>query len=119
MARIRDALQRGDHIVRRTREKDLAAGLEQLGKAFPDIGDDGGRARCSLEQADGGGPAGLDHVVAGDVEGEARRGVEGGVLGRSDMVDALDVGGPVDGVRVLRTGDAEAAVRQCPGGGVQ
>ena len=53
-----------------------------------------------------------DHVGAGDVQREALRGVERGVLGRRQMLDALDVGRPVDVAGILRPGDDEAQLRR-------
>ena len=36
------------------------------------------------------------------------------MLGRRQMLDALDIGGPVDVGRILRSGDDEAARRPLP-----
>src|ERR1700704_1999122 len=53
--------------------------------------------------------AGDDHVLAGDVQGVALPGVETSMLAGRDVLAALDVLGPADGIGVLRPGHHESS----------
>ena len=88
-------------------QENFAAGGEEVFEAGPGVGEDGGAAGGGFEEADGGGPAGGDHVVAGEVEGEAGAGIEGRVLRGREMDRAGHVGGPGDAGGVLGAGDDE------------
>ena len=68
------------------------------------------RVRACLEQAHRRRPPGSDHVGAGNVQREARGRIECSVFGGRQVLDPLHVGGPGDGLRVLRAGDGEAAL---------
>ncbi len=85
-------------------EQNFRARGEEIFEAGPGIGEDGGTAGGGLEEAHGRRPAGGDHVVAGEVEGEAGAGVEGWVLWRRKVDDAVHVGRPGDIGGVLRAG---------------
>ena len=82
----------------------------------PRVADDGDAAGGGLEQPDAGRVARRDHVGPRDVERQALGVVEGAVLGGRQVLDALDVGGPGDVVRVLRPGDDETAFRPARAG---
>ena len=92
----------------------LGAG-QDLVEARPVVGDDRGAAGGGLEQAHARAVAGGDHVGAGDVEGEAAGRVEARVIGRGEVLDALDVRRPGDVGRVERPGDGEAPVGRAAG----
>ena len=76
---------------------------------------DRGAAGGGLEQAHARAVAGGDHVGAGDVEGEAAGRVEARVIGRGEVLDALDVRRPGDVGRIERPGDGEAPVGRAAG----
>ena len=99
-----------------SREGDLRAGREERVQPVPRIGHDRRAAGRGLEQPHAGAVPGADHVGAGDVQGEAARGVEGRMVGRRHVLQPLDVGGPVDLVGVLRPGHHEAPLRRAAGG---
>src|SRR4051794_26869095 len=88
-------------------DQDFLAWLKERVQAIPGVGDDRYAARGGLKETDAGRVAGTNHVGASDVEGEVLPVVESAMLGWGEMVDALDVGRPLNGSRILRAGDDE------------
>src|SRR5690606_24138637 len=91
--------------------QDLFTRPEERFEPRPLVTDDGHPTCGCLEQPHARRIAGRRHVGAGDVEREPARAVELLVLGRRQMLDALDVGRPPNGLVVLRPGDHEPVPR--------
>src|SRR5690606_1119287 len=108
---LRGLLEEPHHVRGLTGHDDRLVGGEQLRQPGPVVTDDRGPARPGLEEADARGPAGFDHVRAGDVEGEALLAIEGRVLGGGQVLDPLHVLGPADVRRVEGARDDEAPLR--------
>ena len=89
-------------------------GCSSSSSPAPPIGQDRRGTSGRFEQAHRRRPAGRDHVGAGDVQRHARCRIEIGVIHGREMIDPLDVGGPIDLGGILRAGDDEPLVRQRP-----
>ena len=116
---VGDVAEDASDVVGIGGDEDLFARLEELFEADPRIGEDSGGAGGGLEEADGGRPAGGDHVVSCEVQGEARGGIEGRVIARGDVDELADVGREGGGGRVLWAGDEEVLCGIAGGGAVE
>src|SRR4051794_35076452 len=100
-----------DYLVSVSGSNYLIVGTKKTIQTFPSVADDRSAAGCRLEQSTGRTPSHLRHGASGYVEGQPRRAEEGGVLGRRQMANEIDIRRPGKILRVLRTPDQEPATR--------
>src|SRR3954464_6570922 len=104
-------LKRSHYIGRSAGQDDLLIRLEKCVQSFPNVADHRRAASGGFEQATGRTPAPLHHRTSGDVKGQARRAEEGGVFGRRQMTNEINIGRPRKMLRVLSAADQEPSIR--------
>src|SRR3954463_12902996 len=82
--------------------KDFFTGFEELIEALPDVADDRRAARGGFKQTARWAIPHLRHRAARHIQRQPRRTVEGGMLGRRQMPDIVDVRFPRKALGILR-----------------
>src|SRR5688500_7920203 len=113
---LRDSLQVMQRFLRRFRDENIAAGLEELVKTGPGIGDNRCSAGGGFEQANAWGPAGANHVGSRDIQRETLCVVKGAMLRRRQVWVAPHVLWPSNVSRILRPRYHEPAFGPTPRG---
>src|SRR5919109_3613347 len=90
-------------LLRRTDDEDLLLRRKEGLQPFPIVADDGCRAGCGFEKTDAGRVANAHHVGACDVQSKPLGSIERAMLGRRQVLNALDIGWPCNRRGVLRS----------------